>query len=184
MLFITRLKQMGPYLIVLAVAVALYVVANQIAYSQMPDQIGPDEWPKIILTLLMLVCCFEIGQQLLFAARNEQRRAAAPPVIDPDEMLVETHANNTILVVAVIVLTASYLYLMPICGFFLCTLFYLGIFMWLCSVRQPLVLVSVSAVLTVFFTYTFMKIIFVPLPIGVPPFSVVSLHVMALLGIR
>lgn len=180
----TRFKQMGPYLILLAGAVILYVVANQIEYSQIPDQIGPDEWPKIILTLLMLVCCFEIGHQLLFASTTKKLLHAVPPVIDPDEILVEDHSNNTALVIAVIVLTVSYLYLMPICGFFLCTLFYLGIFMWLCSVRQPLILVILSTLLTVFFTYTFMKIIFVPLPIGVEPFSVVSLNVMALLGIR
>lgn len=184
MLILTRLRQMGPYLILLAGASALYIVANKIDYTHIPDQIGPDEWPKIIIILLILVCLFEIGRQVLFTPSPEKAISATPPIAGPDEALVEAHANNTLLVVGVIVLTAVYLYLMPICGFFLCTLVYLGSFMWLCSVRKPAVLVPLSAALTVFFTYTFMKLIFVPLPIGVEPFSVVSLKVMSLLGIR
>ena len=179
----TRLKQLAPYVVILVGAVGFYRVADHIAYTAIPDQIGPEVWPKMILILLMLVCVFEIAR-LTWRASETEPSEAPSSTSEQEFILPESPPDNPVRVAGVIVATVVYLLAIDSAGFFLCTLVYSGCLMWLGGVRRPSVIGALSIIMTVFFMFMFMKIIFVALPIGVGPFSRISLAVMTLIGIR
>lgn len=178
-----RLKLTAPYAVILLGASALYAVANRIQYTPIPDQIGPEVWPKLILSLLIVVCVIEIARRLFLSAAAASPEPAAI-ALDPELELVEDHVGDPRIVGCVILASVIYLLALEIGGFFLCTLVYTASLLALGGIRRLTLITAVSAAITVFFTFTFMKVIFVSLPIGIEPFAHVSIAVMRLLGIH
>ena len=182
MSMMARMKRVLPYVVVLVVAAVLYGVANRIAYTPIPDQIGPEVWPKIILGLLIAVCAVAILRSLFASSQTPADMLTQLSL--PDEPLLEAEEDHPRLVFAVVAATVVYLLLLETAGFFLCTLVFTVCLMLCGGVRRPLVIGGLALAITVFFTFTFMKVVYVALPIGVEPFSSVSLGVMKLLGIH
>jgi putative tricarboxylic transport membrane protein len=69
-------------------------------------------------------------------------------------------------------------------GFFLCTAAYLALFLWIGGYRRPLAVAAMSVLGSLTLMFIFMKLVYVSLPIGQPPFSEVMLGLMQLMGIR
>lgn len=178
-----RLKLTVPYAVILVGGLALYAVANRIQYTPIPDQIGPEVWPKLILGLMIAVCVIEIARRVFFFSAASNSEATITPA-SPELEYVEDHVGDPLIVGCVIVASVIYLLALEIGGFFLCTLVYTASLLALGGIRRLTLIAAVSAAITVFFTFTFMKVIFVSLPIGVEPFAHVSIAVMSLLGIH
>ncbi|MFL1874774.1 tripartite tricarboxylate transporter TctB family protein [Hansschlegelia beijingensis] len=173
----TRLRQLAAYVIILIVGVSLYAVADRIAYTKFPGQIGPDQWPKLIIIVMISVCLFEIGRKLLASPAVEQ------PASEVEGWEEEDEAGPPRTVFAAIAITVVYLLTLGIVGFVIGTLFYVAGLMWLGGTRRPGTVAVLSLGITAFFAFFFMKLIYVALPTGISPFSWVSFAVMKLLGV-
>jgi putative tricarboxylic transport membrane protein len=177
MLTATRLKQLAPYVILLTIGVALYSMTNQMAGAEMPGQIGPDRWPKLIIGLMIGVCLFEIGRRMLW---NPEPPA---PTLGELEALGEDQPDKPWLVFGAVAVTVVYLLLLDVIGFVLGTLLYTAALMWFGGTKRPLLVGIMSLVITISFAFVFMKLIFIALPVGREPFSWVSFALMKLFGV-
>lgn len=187
---ITCFKKIVPYGIVLAAAAGLYVAAGQFDFTARPGRLGPDVWPRAILLLTMLTCAFEIVKLVVRRKSAEeveglleliQEESAEAHVYDAPE---EAPAAYLHLLLAGIGLTVAYVYLIDKLGFFLDTLAFMLLFMLIGRYRKLKVAIAVALIGSLTFMFVFMKIVYVSLPIGVAPFSAVSLALMQLMGIK
>ena len=80
--------------------------------------------------------------------------------------------------------TVLYAAVVPVAGFFLTTFAYLVAFMALGRYRRMAMAIVVSLAGTLLLFYFFMKVAYISLPIGVAPFSAVSLFLMQVMGVR
>lgn len=176
-----RFVDVAPYLLLLCAAAGLYYVADHIAYSAISDQIGPDRWPKIVITILFSVCVFEIVRRLI---ANGPARGTVLEVVGLEAELMMPHTTRPALVIGTIIVTIVYLLLLDSGGFFTSTIAYSACLMWLGGLRKPAVVVAMSVALSFLFTFIFMKLIFVALPLGEGPFAKISLAVMRLVGVH
>lgn len=183
-----KLKKSFPYLIMLSIAIGLYSVASNFDFETREGRLGPDVWPKGILILMMLVSAYEVVKNLL--AKNGstdveglkemlQEESAVCHETEEPPMQLYWH-----LLVGGIVLTAAYVFLMNILGFFLDTALYLAAFMIIGRYRKPVVVAATSVLGSLIYMFIFMKIVYLSLPIGQAPFSAVSLTLMQLMGVR
>lgn len=175
-----KYRDVLPYLIVLGVAVWLYYVADHIAYTVIPDQMGPERWPKMITAILAFVSAFEIMRRLITSA--PENVAIGDQKLD-DELL---HPKQThiAMVLGTILVTIGYLLTLERCGFAFSTVIYSSCLMWFGGFRRPLVVPACAVALTIFLSFVFMKLIFVALPLGQGPFEKISLAVMRLVGVH
>ena len=177
-----------PYAIVGTAAGFLYYVAANIRYSERAGTLGPDFWPRLILILILAACLYEIVKILFTRAAGEvagvldtlvealpQDAGAAgttPPRLHPG------------MLVGGIALTAAYVALVQTLGFFTATVPYIALFLLVGGYRRPGVIAAVSIVGALLMLFFFMKVVYVSLPLGVPPFQQVTLMLMQLFGIR
>ena len=173
-------RDIVPYLIVLGIAVWLYYVADHIAYTAIPDQMGPDRWPKMITAILAFVSAFEVVRRLIASAPIE----AGVEENTLDDELVHPKQTHVAMVFGTIAATIAYLLALERCGFAFSTVVYSACLMWLGGFRRLLVIVPCAGALTVLFTFIFMKLIFVALPLGQGPFEKISLALMSLVGVH
>jgi putative tricarboxylic transport membrane protein len=89
-----------------------------------------------------------------------------------------------LLLLAGIILCVAYVALFAALGFFVDTFLFLLAFILVGRYRRPGIALAVSGAGTLVFMFVFMKIVYVSLPIGAPPFSEVSILLMRLMGIR
>jgi putative tricarboxylic transport membrane protein len=171
-------RDLAPYLVVLVAAAYLYHLADSFEFQAMPDRLGPDAWPKLILGLIVIVCLYEFGRRVIVAMI--QRPVEATRHSD-EETREQTHTGAVWIVVAA---TVVYLLTFEIVGFFLAMVIFVFILMYAGGYRRLAVMLPLSAAITLFFMYVFMKIIFVALPLGIEPFSLLSIALMRLLGIH
>ena len=91
-----------PYALVFGVAAFLLYRANHFEFTAAADQIGPDNWPKLILFMIMATSAFE-GVRRLLTARNIRSGPAAVPIVEsPFE---REHADMRIVLTCVAVLS-------------------------------------------------------------------------------
>jgi putative tricarboxylic transport membrane protein len=187
---IAKLKESAPYWVTLAVSVYFFGIAQGITAPGTGDQLGPDFWPKAFLILMMLVCAIGIARVLLvrrhaldeaFADDVPQGTAAARDVRDAEG---EPAQRYPLLLLAGIILCVAYVALFAALGFFVDTFLFLLAFILVGRYRRPGIALAVSGAGTLVFMFVFMKIVYVSLPIGAPPFSEVSILLMRLMGIR
>jgi putative tricarboxylic transport membrane protein len=179
-----KLKASLPYWVTLAVSAYLYHVALGISAPGTGDQLGPDFWPKACLILMMLVCVAGIAKALLLGGRV--REVDHEPVMEgvPFEDQEEPAQRFPWLLGGGIALCLGYVVLFDVLGFFLDTFLFMLAFILLGRYRRMWIALASSLVGTLIFMFVFMKIVYVALPIGTPPFSAVSLLLMRLMGIR
>jgi putative tricarboxylic transport membrane protein len=118
---------------------------------------------------------------LAFGARTDPEDLLAEYADDSEEALPESHPW---LLLAGIGATLGYVALVPTLGFFLCTATYLAAFMAIGLYRRWTVLAAVSVIGTLLLMFVFMKLVYVSLPIGAPPFDEITLALMRAMGIR
>lgn len=180
-----KIAQAAPYVVVLIVAGALYAVAGGITYDARPGQLGPDSWPRAILVLMALACVYEIARIALLRSPREEVDAIAEAL--DHEKIEESKAEQPVhrrLLLAGAALTAGYAVLVPLLGFLLATFLYLVAFIYVGRYRRHAVIWASSLLGTLLFAFVFLKVVYVSLPRGTPPFDQVTQLVMDLLGVR
>jgi len=182
------LRKVVPYLIVLAVAAFLYVLASQIEFVAPGGRIGPDFWPKAILLLAMATCAYEIVKTLFFSRPDQEVAGVLESIVEEapaDTVAQERPARSYLhLLLIGVAMTIAYVVLIERLGFFLCTFLYLAGFMWVGRYRRLGIVLASSLLGSLVFMFVFMKIVYVSLPLGQEPFSQVSFLLMRLMGIR
>jgi len=161
-------RSIVPYAVGLAIALALYFYAGTIVYSPRPGQLGPEIWPLLAILLLGASCAFEICRRLIAGNQDATGFLEAfdrEPVAD-DKQPVYPH-----LLIGGIVLMAIYAVLVPVLGFILGTFLFLAAFMYVGGYRAHAAIWGASALVTIFCGVLFLRIAYVSLPRGIPPFD-------------
>lgn len=177
-----------PYAIVGTAAGYLYYVAANISYSERAGTLGPDFWPRLVLVLVLVACAYEIVKICFARAAGEVGGVletlveTAPP--DPSAAPGAPPRLHPGMLLGGIALTSAYVALVQTLGFFSATVPYIALFLVVGGYRRPGVIaaVSVGGALVMFFF--FMKVVYVSLPLGVPPFQQITLILMQVFGIR
>ncbi|HEX6004235.1 MAG TPA: tripartite tricarboxylate transporter TctB family protein [Burkholderiales bacterium] len=185
-----RLLRAAPYVLVGAAAGFLYYVASNFEFHRRAGTLGPDFWPKAILILAIAVCIYEVIR-IAFSARGGVEVGGV--LEDMVEESAEAQADfgavvfaerHPLLLVVGMAATLGYVALVQTLGFFLSTALYLAGFLTLGGYRRRGVLVATSVLGALVLMFIFMKLVYVSLPIGVAPFSEVTLLLMKLMAIR
>ncbi len=156
-----------PYVVGLVLAVGLFVHIGRVDYTHRPGQLGPDVWPKIALGLMGIVCAFEIGRRLV---RGATVTRGVADLLEQSES-EDAGESHPWLVAGGIVLVSVYAVLVPVLGFLLATFLFLAAFMYLGRYRRHVAIWSISAIATVLIGVLFLRIAYVSLPRGTPPFD-------------
>jgi putative tricarboxylic transport membrane protein len=181
-----RYRALVPYLLVLAAAGVLYFHALHFEFTPRGDRPGPDTWPRAILALLIAAC----GVRLVMLLRRPSR--AEPVMLEDvvDNAMRETERDAAPapryprLLAIGIALTVAYVALLGTLGFFVDTVLYVAALIRTGRYARWPVIATVALAGALAFMLVFMKVVYLSLPIGRPPFAAVSLALMQLLGIR
>lgn len=175
----------APYLITLAAALLLFVKATQLEFDHVPGRIGPDAWPKLILMLMMVAAAWGTAKALLFDSGGE-----ASPMLQRVENAGETDATGMdereiypARVWAALGGTVVYLWILQYIGFFLGSFAFLVFIIYVGGYRKLSRVLPISLVGSLLFMTIFVRVIYVSLPLGIEPFSRISLALLALLNI-
>ena len=182
---LNRLLRASPYIVLQLAAMVLYQVAGRIEFPAAPGRIGPDFWPKSLLVLLGLVCIYEIIKNLLIgetftAAGLLEKLMQDSGATEGEEKL----PSYPLLLAGGIVLTVIYVATIDKLGFFLATIAYLALFMAIGRYRRWGIIASASVLGALGLMFIFMKVVYVSLPLGVEPFSAVSLLLLRVMGVH
>lgn len=180
-----RYRALLPYLLVLAGAVALTWSALHFEFTPRGDRPGPDVWPRAILALMIVTCVLRIGVLLRrrsadVAGANEEEIGA----LAEDEGEAAPRKRYPLLLAIGIGLTVAYVALLGTFGFFVDTVLYIAALIRTGRYRRWPVITAVAFGGALFFMFVFMKVVYLSLPIGTPPFEAISLALMRLMGIR
>jgi len=181
-----RARASLPYLVVLAGACVLTWNTFDFGFTPSGDRPGPEMWPRAILVLMIITCLARIGTVLRSrhdggarAGRGdgEDQRAGA----ERDAAAARRHPR---LLMMGIGLTVAYVALLTTLGFFLDSVLYIGTLIRIGRYRRWPVIVAVAVGGAFVLMLIFMKVVYLSLPIGAPPFSAISLAMMTLMHIR
>lgn len=182
-----RIRAAIPYLLGLAVAAFLYHVAGTISYPERPGQLGPDFWPRVAIAIIAIVCVYEIVRLLIVGAAASSVQGIAEH-LDSDELdAAESQADagsRIYMLLGGVALTLVYAVLVPKLGFLLASYLFLIAFMYLGGIRNHLAVWTTSTAGILLFAFIFLKVVYVSLPRGEPPFDQVTQLVMDLMLVR
>jgi hypothetical protein len=172
------LRSTLPYAVGLGVSAVLFYFARQIDYTPRPGSLGPDFWPKLAIGLMGAVCLFEIVRGLL-GLRGEAHGVA--DALEKEEADAPARTYPWLLAGGV-ALVVVYALAIDTLGFFLCTFLFLAAFMYLGRYRNHLAVWLTSAGVTLAAAILFMRVAYVSLPRGEPPFDAVTDFIRIMLG--
>ena len=161
-----RARTALPYAVIFAVAAWFYRLAGEIEFTRRADYPGPDFWPRIALAAMMIICAVQFAR-LLFFGRPDQETG----VIDTSDGAEEEGPRSTVLLLAGVVLTVAYGFVMPILGFLISTFLFLILFIYAGRYRSPVPILLTSLIGSVGALILFQKVVYVSLPRGIPPFD-------------
>ncbi len=170
-----RLTGLLPYVALLAAAAGLWLKAGQIDPGPPGSGLGPASWPKLVIGAMAAACCYELVRRMV--ARRPGTASAEPAAL-------EEEPGPAGPAVAALAASASYLLLFETVGFAADTFMFVLLLMWLGGFRRWKLMLPISAGLTLGLMFVFMKLVFVPLPLGTGPFSLFSQALLRLLGIH
>lgn len=177
----TRVKRALPYLVVALAAAYLYHAAVHFEFHRRPGTLGPDAWPKGIALLMLLVAAYKAIALLARPQREPTPYEVLAAAGAPSDSDIRRHPWLLLLGMAT---TIAYVALVTPVGFFLCTAVYLAAFLWIGGYRRLRVIAATSVLGSLLLMFIFMKLVYVSLPIGTPPYSAVMIALMQLMGIR
>ena len=174
-----QLKSILPYLAGLVLAGVLFVIAGHIGYTPRAGQLGPDTWPKLAIVLMGAACAFEIVRRLIIGT------ALTRGVVDllaHDADDEEASSVRPALLIGGIMLLAVYALSVGTLGFLLATFLFVVAFMYLGGYRHHLAIWSISGAATFVIALLFLRIAYVSLPRGTPPFDHVTDFIRLIVG--
>lgn len=175
----SAIRSTFPYVFGLAVAAVLFYFARQIEYTPRPGSLGPVFWPTMAISLMAIVCLFEIVRGLAGLKTETQGVAEILEKTDEDDEPAQTYPW---MLLGGIVLVVVYAVVVDILGFLLSTFLFLSAFMYLGRYRNHVAVWSTSAIITVMAALIFIRFAYVSLPRGTPPFDAVTDFVRIMLG--
>ena len=181
-----RLRALAPYLLVLAGAAVLLWKTYHFGFTPRGDRPGPDVWPRAILLLAMLACVVRVVA-VLRHPRNPDPvliRDVMDNALAEQERAAEAAQRYPWLLGIGIALTIAYVALLGTLGFAVDTALYLAAMIRTGRYRRWPVIATVAVAGSLAFMFVFMKIVYLSLPIGRPPFDAISIALMQLMGIR
>jgi hypothetical protein len=161
-------RSIVPYAVGLAIAAVLYLYAGTFDYAPRPGQLGPEVWPRLAILLMGGSCLFEISRRLIV---GNQDAAGFLEAFDREPEVEDKQPVYPRLLVGGIVLMAIYAVLVPVLGFILGTFLFLAAFMYVGGYRAHVAIWGTSTAVTIFCGILFLRIAYVSLPRGVPPFD-------------
>jgi putative tricarboxylic transport membrane protein len=183
-----RITNALPYFIVLAIAAALFFQLGQLSGAT-SGGLGPGLWPKAILVMTMIVCAYEIVKRLMAKSALHEAGGVLESIVEESEgeaKEAERPAERRYphLLGLGIGVTVAYVAFIETLGFFLSTVLFLAAFMWIGRYRRLGVVIAVSLLGSLAFSFIFMKVVYVSLPLGQGPFQQLSILLMRLMGVR
>lgn len=176
----TALRQTIPYVAGLIVSGILYHYAQQIEYTPRQGDLGPDFWPKATIAVMALICLIEIGRRLL--GMNQETHGIAETFEKEDEDAEVEAPKYPHLLIGGIVLVLVYAAVVTTVGFLLSTFIFLIAFMYLGSYRNHLAIWLTGTGITVGAALLFMRVAYVSLPRGAPPFDAFTDFIRHIIG--
>jgi putative tricarboxylic transport membrane protein len=183
-----RYQALLPYVVVLALSLFLLWKIAHMAFSPRGDRPGPDVWPRAILCLLAATCVVRIG--VLLTRKRQASPADASETLASQDVLAGEDGTRApaqrfpMLLALGIALTIAYIGLLGTLGFFCATVLYMASLIRTGRYRRWSVIIVVSLLGSLAFMFVFMKVVYLSLPLGRPPFDEVSLLLMKAMGIR
>jgi putative tricarboxylic transport membrane protein len=180
-----RLFASAPYIITLVVAILLFMKVNQLEFDRVAGRIGPDAWPKLILLLMIAAAAWGTAKTLLFdtGSRSDEILHQIKNASQHDAALIDEREIYPARVWAALAGTLAYLWILHYLGFFLSSFAFLAFIIYVGGYRKYSWLLLISSVGSLFFMTIFVRVVYVSLPLGVQPFSAISLALLALLNI-
>jgi putative tricarboxylic transport membrane protein len=182
----SRLLAGAPYLVTLAAAVLLLIKANEFDFDHVPGRIGPDAWPKLVLSLMIVAGGWGVLKAVLFedgSNATDQGSSLPTSAISPqDPAYLDEAEIYPARVWAVLAGTIAYLWILHYLGFFLGTSAFLAFVIYVGGYRKPVRLLFIAVIGSVFFMTIFVRVVYVSLPLGIEPFSTVSSALLAVLN--
>ena len=181
-----KTRALLPYLLVLAGASVLTWNSLHFGFTAPGDRPGPDMWPRAILALMIVACLARIGTVLrgwrdggarAGSGSGEERRVVEEPEVGATR-------RYPLLLVAGIGLTIAYVALLTTLGFFLDSVIYVGTLIRIGRYRRWPIIAAVAVGGAFVLMLIFMKVVYLSLPIGRPPFSAISFAMMTIMHIR
>jgi putative tricarboxylic transport membrane protein len=195
MRIVSRLVRAGPFLLIAAIGVYLYQVADQFDFVTRAGRPGPDVWPKIVVSLIFFAAVWGALEALIVpresdhmgllvrdAVRAVGRESEAQHDLDVEAGL--TAQPHVLRAVAAMAVLLAFVGGIAYVGFTVATCLLMFSVMVLAGyARYPIAaLIAVLGALSFFLV--FQRVAYVSLPLGVGPFKTLSLTLMALFGVR
>lgn len=163
-----QLKSIAPYIVGLALAGVLFVHIGHIAYTPRAGELGPDTWPKMAIALMAAACAFEIVRRLALGATLTRGVVDLLEQGHDEEAAAATHPG---MLAGGVALVTVYALLVNTLGFLLATFLFMAAFMYLGRYRNHVAIWSIGVAATFVIALLFMRIAYVSLPRGEPPFD-------------
>jgi putative tricarboxylic transport membrane protein len=144
----------------LLLALVLFAASRGLDDVARESTLGPGFWPRLVLGGLALACLGKLAGAWRRRAGDE---AAPPPPISRGRLA------------AAVALILLYVLAAPAIGFALATAAFIAAFMGLAGARSPLVIAINALGGTVVLLYTFVKLVYLPLPKGGGAFETLTL---------
>jgi hypothetical protein len=163
-----QLKSIAPYLVGLALAAVLFVYTGHIVYTPRAGELGPDTWPKMAIALMAAACVFEIVRRLMLGATLTR---GVVDMLEQGHDEEETTATHPWMLAGGVALVTVYALVVNTLGFLLATFLFMAAFMYLGRYRNHVAIWSIGVAATLVIALLFMRIAYVSLPRGEPPFD-------------
>lgn len=168
-----RLGLALPYLAALAAAAWLFVLTLQLPAPR-PGTLGPAFWPRLAIALMAIAALIEL-------ARIALGRASAPADALEDE--VDAAPRQPLRLLGGLALVGLYAASIATLGYLLASFLFLVAFMYVGGYRNHLVLWTSAVLGMAAIAFMFLKVVYVSLPRGVPPFDGWMQGLLRLIGI-
>jgi putative tricarboxylic transport membrane protein len=185
---VERLKGAAFNLVLFLAAVYLFYLAGYFQYDIREGQLGPGFWPRLLLGLVIVLTFYDIVLGLVRGSTAGEVKGVLgnkdQANQEEDGLPEEENKRYPMLLFIGCLMTLAYVFLINIIGFTICTFLYLAGFMYAGRYRRHTVIIVSSLLGTLFFVFLFIKVVYVSLPTGVPPFEGLTLIIYSLLGIH
>lgn len=172
-------------IIVFIGALYLFILAGAFEYSHREAQLGPGFWPRVLLGVILVLSAYEIVYKLIRGgAQKEEIEGVVDTKGQEDQEAEEENKRYPALLLIGTVMTVLYALLIDVLGFTLCTFLYLVGFMYVGRYRRHLIIIISSLIGTLLLLFLFVKVVYVSLPAGVPPFEFITMLVYTIIGVR
>jgi hypothetical protein len=156
-----------PYVAGLVFVGVFFVLLGRIEYTPRAGHLGPTFWPMLALVLMALACLYGIVSTTLGAASRAHGLAEAYENLDESD----GEPRYPGLLMGGIALLVAFGFLVQVLGFLLSALLFLVGFMYLGRYRNHVAIWLTGIIVTFFVALVFVRLAYVSLPRGMPPFD-------------